>query len=1256
MSEQQQYRYSAFISYRHVERDRKWAEWLLNALETYRVPKELQKAGFPARLGKIFRDRDELPSDGSLNAQIEDALKASRFLVVICSPDTPRSRWVSREIEIFKELGRSDRIFPLLVEGEPDESFPGVLTTSQLVGFEEVQADPPVRDVEPIGADVRPVADKTEKETKRDELLRIVAGLLGCAYDDLKQRDKLRERKKRRNRLFAAAVSLIIIATGGLYYWDYNRIKTHYFKDYVTQWGVPQGLFPVDSKTQKQRYSTYAIDSRRNAIVAMRRINGSGGLLPLNGDGLDSEPWLKGVARWEYISNEKGQAQEVRLYGKTGKNLVTWDFDGPELVKFVKTAGKPFALDKNLTQLEGLGLAKGSNSDISQFRLGLDEHGRVTRIVFENAYGMPVSDSGNNFGRLYRRFPSGAIKKIHNTGKTGEIQISKKGVLAVEREFSRKGDLAKVAWTTENGNLHVNDNGYAFMTLVYKQGNAVEISYLDTEGKLTFHKKGCAKKYRVYDAHGNMTEQACFGVNGEPVLNKRGIAKLVHAYDAHGNRTEQMYFGVDGEPVLVKQGFSKVALVYDVRGNVTEQKYYAVDGKPTLHEDGYAKLVWVYDERGNVSEIEYFGVDGKPTLRKGGYARVTQIYESRGNVIDQKFFGVDGKPVLNKDGYARLTRVYDARGNVDELAYFDINGEPTLHNDGYARLTQTNDSRGNLVALAYFDINGEPVQHKDGYARLAQVYDEHGNIKEVEYYGVDGRPVLGKDEYARFTQVYDTRGNLIEQEYFGVDGKPTLHKEGYAKLTRVYDSRGNPAEQKLFGVGGKPTLGKNHYAKAELTYDVRGNLVQGAYYDIDGKPVLRKGGYARITRKYDSRGNITEEAYFDIDGKPVLMQEGFAKLVHVFDERGNLAVREYYGVDEELILNKNGYARVVQIHDARGRVVEASYFDVDEEPVSINNGYAKVIRVLGAHGNVVKTSYFGPDGKPALFGGEYSSIVWGYDARGRGNEISYYGASGKPVLNKKGYAKIFAVYDARGQITKETYVGIDGKPVLVHGGYASIYREYDLSGGIVLELFSGVDGKPIISSQGFSQARGLRDGRGRLVDERYFGVNGEPVERRSKLSPAEEIKSPFDKWRVVILRNVHDKDTLSRLADNTFSVIKQGYGMNNFLESQKYFHSDGSAAPGFDGFSEVKVAYNSLNLPELFVASFPDAGKEQIKIRMTYTPRYRAQHISFLDSQDKPRVGSMGFSEINYVYDEAGRLVKTQYIDDRGAIVSEQGL
>ena len=56
------FRYTAFISYSHA--DQKAAAWLHKAIESYKIPKDLQ--GTPGRDGPIpkslfpvFRDRDE---------------------------------------------------------------------------------------------------------------------------------------------------------------------------------------------------------------------------------------------------------------------------------------------------------------------------------------------------------------------------------------------------------------------------------------------------------------------------------------------------------------------------------------------------------------------------------------------------------------------------------------------------------------------------------------------------------------------------------------------------------------------------------------------------------------------------------------------------------------------------------------------------------------------------------------------------------------------------------------------------------------------------------------------------------------------------------------------------------------------------------------------------------------------------------------------------------------------------------------------
>ncbi|UTW45254.1 TIR domain-containing protein [bacterium SCSIO 12696] len=196
------YLYRAFISYRHTDADRKWAKWLMHSLETYRTPKTLIKKGIAQRVGRLFRDDDEIPASSDLGSQLEEALRNSEFLLVICSPNTPSSHWVRREITLFQEMGRGDRIIPLLVEGEPEDSFPSELlqtvrTRTLADGTEERYTEK----MEPLAADVRPRSDEKHKATRHRALIRILAVLLKCHFDDLEQREQVRQRQRSR-RLF----------------------------------------------------------------------------------------------------------------------------------------------------------------------------------------------------------------------------------------------------------------------------------------------------------------------------------------------------------------------------------------------------------------------------------------------------------------------------------------------------------------------------------------------------------------------------------------------------------------------------------------------------------------------------------------------------------------------------------------------------------------------------------------------------------------------------------------------------------------------------------------------------------------------------------------------------------------------------------------------------------------------------------------------------------------------------------------------
>jgi tetratricopeptide (TPR) repeat protein len=191
--------YQAFISYSHA--DEAWARWLHRAVETYRVPRRLiaDRPDLPARLVPIFRDRDELPTAVDLGQKIEEALRASRRMIVVCSPSAARSRWVNEEIRRFKALGGTERVFAIIVDGEPNARERGYDASLECFP-EELRIAHGAKTQEHIAADVRAQGDG-----RRNAQLKLIAGMLGVGLDDLKRRDQ----QRRQRRLVAVTIASV---------------------------------------------------------------------------------------------------------------------------------------------------------------------------------------------------------------------------------------------------------------------------------------------------------------------------------------------------------------------------------------------------------------------------------------------------------------------------------------------------------------------------------------------------------------------------------------------------------------------------------------------------------------------------------------------------------------------------------------------------------------------------------------------------------------------------------------------------------------------------------------------------------------------------------------------------------------------------------------------------------------------------------------------------------------------------------------
>lgn len=226
------FRYAAFISY--SSKDAVFAQKLHRALESYGIPSSvgefdlLDGAGKRNRIYPVFRDREELAA-GSLGERIAESLKASRALIVVCSPNAAASPWVEAEIQSFLALGRRERVFAIVAAAAPLFDAKGADATLSCFppAFREV-ALTNAKALEPLAADAR-----KGKDGFRNALLKIVAGLIGVTPGQLIDRD----RKLRRERMLRAAVVAVLAIVGIGAGFAYQRELVPVWAKYVRYWG-----------------------------------------------------------------------------------------------------------------------------------------------------------------------------------------------------------------------------------------------------------------------------------------------------------------------------------------------------------------------------------------------------------------------------------------------------------------------------------------------------------------------------------------------------------------------------------------------------------------------------------------------------------------------------------------------------------------------------------------------------------------------------------------------------------------------------------------------------------------------------------------------------------------------------------------------------------------------------------------------------------------------------------------------------------
>ena len=184
-----------------VKHDEELAEKLADSIRRYRLPRGVKlPEGLDYRRILLEHAEEELDDEGRLR------LRGSRYLALLCSPETRDHPGVLERLRYFRHTHGKEQIIAIIAEGEPIDSFPESFIEKKKVrhiipGLSVVER---IDTIEPVAADLRAGSKRRWREVLRYETVRITASVLGLHPDALEQRHRSRRRKA-----IAAALALV---------------------------------------------------------------------------------------------------------------------------------------------------------------------------------------------------------------------------------------------------------------------------------------------------------------------------------------------------------------------------------------------------------------------------------------------------------------------------------------------------------------------------------------------------------------------------------------------------------------------------------------------------------------------------------------------------------------------------------------------------------------------------------------------------------------------------------------------------------------------------------------------------------------------------------------------------------------------------------------------------------------------------------------------------------------------------------------
>lgn len=962
-------KYFAFISYSH--KDEKFAKHLHKWLEAYHLPVAIARQ-YPRKaknLRPIWWDQCYL-SAGVLNDNIQEAIENSRYLIVLCTPNSAKPNdagkcWIDIEVQSFLDKAQENkyRLLPVIYreniknegQGSAEEPrrtacLPKTVAACHLLAID-------INDFQRKG--------KEHQEEIRKQFGRLAAFLAGLKPDDLMTSWEQAEKSRRYLMLatvafgllcvlgslvaflvagqsgsyfFALAVTLLVTlvlsaaAAYGTWRWYTPRTTAYAYYDDLSA-PLPCGHCPLSQEEVKHRAYHYRFTSKCGRLIRIECCNSAGIPIAHKHPGLmlDAPPIID-------LRND-----DMVMRDKDGHALRTVHFSNGEHYEWVHFAsGMGDFPAAHRMRTDGVATDE-QNAPITRYRIEREYPAKeaqqglcIIRCFYCNAAGTATPDTDGTWGREYRlELRTGLVLAYYYLSSDGAHMANRYGCVGCTYTYDEKGGLLTLTHVNGDGQPVRDKYNFAIMRCTRDYyGRCITRQYSDEEGNPCYCDDLSLVKNPEVDEEAESEHKKTESLSSE-YLKGLGISSIAFTYNDAGFLTRIAYFGAGGKPCLNRYMVSSCDFEVNDHGDILSESYFGVNRKT----DSPDKAEW------------------DPVNCKQQFHKAVYYCDDKGNRWNTGYYDDKGHLCPNDAGVSIEEKLYDIQGRLRSIIHLDKHKKPVQFRGSCYRKDFLYDARGNTVAETCFEWDEATQKDKPGHdfsgvSRMMRCYDDYGRCTAEAYFNWPQHlPYVAEEQQEREAEDYACWCDCIEMLRQGKSQADVA-----AKL-RPWSKGESTWQLALHSTQHVAIIISDYHINATKPKEKR-------YYGVSGEKVLHSAGVWREIFSYNDFGQLISAESRGLKDTPCLNIHQFCRRVWNRNNRGQVILTDTYDDKGCLCGNKNFSAAERREYNEKGLIEKITHLDtVGEYDAEIEKGAVKEFS-YDARNNITEMRLFSAGSYP----------------------------------------------------------------------------------------------------------------------------------------------------------------------------------------------------------------------------------------------------------------------------------------------------